>query len=118
MTEIPKNPTSIPQQPQQPQKIEQVKSEVTEEKQADNVAAAEPQTKEITEIKENPADRSAVKVDNLENDLKVFTSNPELAKKALEVAELAQKRYEADNVENAELKALNVGKAFIDEFQK
>ncbi len=115
MTEIPKNPTtSIPQQPQ---KVEQIKPEVTEE-QVQDVAATDVQAKEITEIQENPADRSAVKVDNLENDIKVFTSNPELAKKALEVAELAEKRYKEDGMEDAELKALNVGKAFIEEFQK
>lgn len=115
MTEIPKNPTtSIPQQPQ---KVEQIKPEVVEE-QAQEQAVVEQQTKEITEIQENPADRSAVKVDNLENDIKVFTSNPELAQKALEVAELAEKRYEEAGVENPELKALNVSKAFIEEFQK
>lgn len=115
MTEIPKNPTtSIPQQPQ---KVEQIKTEVTEE-QIQEQPVSDAQSKEITEIKENPADRSAVKVDNLENDIKVFTSNPELAEKALEIAELAEKRYKDNNIEDAELKALNVGKAFIDEFQK
>ena len=115
MTEIPKNPTTSV--PQQPQKIEQIKPEAVEE-QTQEVQPAEVQTKEITEIQENPADRSAVKVDNLENDIKVFTSNPELAEKALEVAELAEKRYAEAGVENPELKALNVSKAFIDEFQK
>lgn len=118
MTEIPKNLTSIPQQPQQSQKVEQVKAL---ENSADEQTAevSEPQTtKEITEIKENPADRSGIKVDNIENDIKIYASNPELAEKALEVIELAEKRYEAAGVEDAELKALNVGKAFIDEFQK
>ena len=76
------------------------------------------EVKEINEIPENPADRSTIKADNLENDLKVFTSNPELAKKALEVVELAEKRYADAGVENPELKALNVGKAFVEEFQK
>ena len=113
MNEIPKNSPSIPQQPQ---KIEQVKTEAVQEPE---VATAEaPATKEINEIPENPADRSTVKADNLENDLKVFTANPELAGKALEVADLAEKRYAEAGVENPELKALNVGKAFIEEFQK
>lgn len=115
MTEIPKNPTTS--FPQQPQKVEQVKTETIEDQQQSS-NTVDAQSKEITEIKENPADRTTVKVDNLENDIKVFTSNPELAKKALEVAELAEKRYEEAGVENAELKALNVSKAFIEEFQK
>ena len=57
-------------------------------------------------------------VDNLENDLKIFAANPDLAQKALEVAELAEKRYAAAGVEQPELKALAVGKTFVEEFQK
>lgn len=113
MNEIPKNSPSIPQQPQ---KIEQVKTDKVQEVETTPVEA--PAAKEINEIPENPADRSTVKADNLENDLKVFTSNPELAEKALEVSEIAAKRYKDAGVENPELKALNVGKAFIEEFQK
>ena len=119
MNEIPKNAQcqSIPQQTQaQAQKVEQVKTEAVQD--AKPTASAEVQTKEIKEIPENPADRSAVKVDNLENDIKVFASNPELAKQALDVAELAEKRYEAAGLENPELRALAVGKAFVEEFQK
>lgn len=115
MTEIQPNQPSIPQQPQ---KIEQVKSEVVQEAQTAPVADGA-QTKEIKEIPENPADRSTVKpADNLEADMKIFTENPELAKKALEVAELAEKRYQEAGIQDAELKALNVGKAFVEEFQK
>ena len=110
MNEIPKN--SIPQQTT---KIEQIKPELIQE---ETPVVAEVQTKEINEIPENPADRSTVKADNLENDLKVFASNPELAAKALEVAELAQKRYAQAGVKDPEMKALNVGKAFVEEFQK
>lgn len=112
MNEIPKNTPAIPQQPQ---KVEPVKVETVQEQQP---VAAEAQAKEIKEIPENPADRSAVKVDNLENDIKVFASNPELAAKALEVAELAEKRYAEAGIENAEVKALAVSKAFVEEFQK
>ena len=113
MTEIQPNQPSIPQQPQ---KIEQVKTDVVPEPQTVPVEA---QVKEINEIPENPADRSTVKpADNLEADMKVFTENPELAKKALEVTELAEKRYTEAGVKDAELKALNVGKAFVEEFQK
>ncbi len=117
MNEIPKNAQgqSIPQQTQA-QKVEQVKTEAVQD--AKPTSSAEVQTKEIKEIPENPADRSAVKVDNLENDIKVFASNPELAKQALDVAELAEKRYEAAGLENPELRALAVGKAFVEEFQK
>lgn len=113
MNEIPKNTPSIPQQTQ---RVEQVKSEVVQE--------AAPQiedtqtTKEITEIPENPANRAGIKADNLENDIKVFAQNPELAEKALEIAELAEKRYQDAGVEDASLKALAVSKAFVEEFQK
>lgn len=111
MTEIPKNTPSIPQQPQKVEQI--VKTDNVQEVAQQPVA----ETKEIKEIPENPADRSAVKVDNLENDIKVFVSNPELAAKALEVAELAEKRYAEAGIENAEVKALAVSKAFVEEFQ-
>lgn len=112
MNEIPKNVTGLPQ----PQKVEQVKVETAQE--TAPAAEQEVQAKEIKEIPENPADRSGVKVDNLENDIKVFAQNPELAAKALEVAELAEKKYQTAGIAEAELKALAVGKAFVDEFQK
>lgn len=112
MNDIPKNGPSIPQQTT---KIEQVKPEAVD---TQTQKPMDVQPKEIKEILENPADRSAVKVDNLENDLKIFASNSELAQKALEVAELAEKRYADAGVEQPELKALTVGKAFVEEFQK
>lgn len=112
MNEIPKNSVAIPQQPQ---KIEPVKPEVITETAPQ---AEEVQTKEITEIPENPANRAGITADNLENDIKVFTQNPELASKALEVAELAEKRYLEAGVPDAQLKALAVSKVFVDEFQK
>ena len=117
MNEIPKNPqgSSIPQQPQT-SKIEQVKTEAVQD--TTQPSTSEVQAKEIKEIPEYPADRSTVQVDNLENDIKVFVSNPELAAKALEIAELAEKRYEDAGVKDPELKALAVGKAFVEEFQK
>lgn len=119
MNDIPKNAQglNIPQQTQQTAKVEQVKPEAVEA-QAQAQAPVDAQSKEIKEIPENPADRSAVKVDNLENDLKIFAANPELAQKALEIAELAEKRYAEEGVEQPELKALAVGKAFVEEFQK
>lgn len=114
MTEI--QPNQLFQQ--QPAKVEQVKTETVQEPQAATPVDTTP-AKEITEIPENPADRSTVKpADNLEADMKIFTENPELAKKALEVAELAEKRYQEAGIQDAELKALNVGKAFVEEFQK
>ena len=112
MNEIPKNSPNIPQQPQ---KVEQVKVETAQEPVQQQVA--ETQTKEIKEIPENPADRTAVKVDNLENDIKLFAANPELAQKALEIAELAEKRYTEAGIENPEVKALAISKAFVEEFQ-
>lgn len=115
MTEISKNPLNIPQTTQT-QKAEQVKNETSAE--TAQTASVEISQKEINEIPENPADRSAVKVDNLENDIKIFAANPELAEKAFEIAELAEKRYQDAGLENPELKALAVGKAFVEEFQK
>lgn len=112
MNEISKNTPSIPQQTQ---KVEQVKLETVQET-APQVEEA--QAKEIKEIHENPADRSVIKADNLENDIKVFVQNPELAEKALEIAELAEKKYADAGIEDASLKALSVGKAFVEEFQK
>ena len=112
MNEIPKNSSNIPQQTQ---KIEQLKNEPIQELSG---SIAEIPQKEITEIPENPADRSAIKVDNLENDMKVFASNPKLAQKAMEVAQLAEQKYKAVGIEQPELKALAVGKAFVEEFQK
>ena len=114
MNEIPKN-TQGPSIPQQPLKVEQVQADTVDS----NVQnAPDVQPREIKEIPENPADRSTIKVDNLENDLKIFAANPELAQKALEVAEVAEKRYADAGVEQPELKALVVGKAFVEEFQK
>ena len=66
MNEIPKNAQgpSIPQQAQaQVQKTEQVKQETVQDVQA--AQQPEVQAKEIKDIPDNPADRSAVKIDNL-----------------------------------------------------
>lgn len=112
MNEIPKNTPGLPQQTQ---KVEQVKAETVQETAPQAEAF---QTKEITEIPENPANRAGITADNLENDIKVFAQNPELASKALEVAELAEKRYSEAGIEDAQLKALAVSKAFVEEFQK
>ena len=116
MNEIPKNAQgpSIPQQAQaQVQKTEQVKTETVQDVQT--AQQPEVQAKEIKDIPDNPADRSAVKI---ENDIKIFAANPELAKQALDIAELAEKKYEAAGIEHPELKALAVSRAFVEEFQK
>ena len=73
MNEIPKNAQG-PSIPQPTSKIEQVKPEAVD---AQTQKPVDVQPKEINEIPENPADRSAVKVDNLENDLKIFAANPD-----------------------------------------
>lgn len=108
--EIPKNTLNIASSVQ--------KSEALVPK-SDSVPAVEPaKTKEINEIPENPADRASIKADNLENDIKTFVSNPELIDKALAITELAAKNYADAGIKDAELKALAVGKAFADEFQR
>ncbi len=57
-------------------------------------------------------------VDSLENDLKTLLDNPELVKKSLAIGEKAEEIYKAEGVEDPHLKALNVAKAFADEFAK
>ena len=118
MTEISNNITGITQQPQQTVKTELVKSAETVAEQ--EIAPTEQaQVTEINEIPDNPADRSTVKpADNIENDIRIFSENEDLAKQALEISELAEKRYTEAGIQDAELKALAVGKAFVDEFQK
>lgn len=113
MNEIQKTTPGVAQQPQQ---IEQVKPEAPVEAQVP-VAQETPQTKEINEIPDNPADRSVVKADTLENDLKTFVDNPELAQKAMEIGELAAQRYTEAGVENPQEKALQVAQAFVQEFK-
>lgn len=112
MNEIPKNNPAIPQQIQ---KVESVKTESIQDM---SEQAAETVQKEIKEIVENPADRATIKHDNLENDIKIFVANPKLAERALEVAKLAEKRYAEAGIENPEMKALAVSRAFVTEFQK
>jgi hypothetical protein len=113
MNEIPKNTPNIPQQSQ---KIELVRNDAVQE------IAPQPaetqQAKEITEIPENPANRAGIRADNLENDIKAFVQNPELAQKALEIGELAEKKYADAGMDDASLRALAVSRAFVDEFQK
>lgn len=112
MNEISKNAPSIPQQKT---KVEQVKTEPVLEP---AVTADDVQVREIKEIPENPADRTSVRVDNIERDIALFVSNPKLAAMAMDIAGLAEKKYTEQNVEFPEIKALAVGRAFIEEFQK
>ena len=55
---------------------------------------------------------------NVDADVQQFVNNPELCAKAMEVGDAAEKLYEAEGDENAPVKALNVTKAFADEFSK
>ena len=54
--------------------------------------------------------------DSLGEDLKTFAANPELVRKSLAVGEKAEENFKKRGVEEANLKALNVEKAFTDEF--
>ncbi len=45
-------------------------------------------------------------------------NNPQLCEQAMEIGELAESRLAAEGDEEAALKALNVEKAFADEFAK
>lgn len=108
--EIPKNTLNVPSA-----KVEQP---VKPEQEAVKPQTAETPAKEIKEIPDNPANRAAVKADNLENDIKIFTANPDLVEKACLVADFAKKKYEEAGLENPEAKALAVSRTFVEEFQK
>jgi hypothetical protein len=113
MNEIQKTTPGVAQQPQQ---IEQVKTEVPQEVQAPVAETVQPE-KEIKEIPDNPADRSVVKPDNLETDLQVLNDNPKLVQAAIEVGDLAAKKYAEAGVENPEEEAARVADAFVKEFK-
>ncbi len=55
---------------------------------------------------------------NINADVQEFMKNPELCAQAMEIGDLAESRYEAQGDSEAALKALNVSKAFTDEFAK
>ncbi len=55
---------------------------------------------------------------NINADVQQFMNNPELCQQAMEIGEMAEARYEAQGDNEAALKALNVEKAFADEFAK
>ncbi|MCM1010450.1 MAG: hypothetical protein NC390_06200 [Fusobacterium sp.] len=55
---------------------------------------------------------------NINADVQQFMNNPELCQQAMEIGEMAEARYEAEGDTEAALKALNVEKAFADEFAK
>ncbi len=55
---------------------------------------------------------------NINEDVQQFMNNPQLCQQAMEIGELAENNYEAQGDGEAALKALNVEKAFLDEFAK
>ena len=55
---------------------------------------------------------------NINDDIEKFCENPGLCKSAMDIGDIAQKLYEEEKDEQAALKALNVSKAFSDEFAK
>ena len=55
---------------------------------------------------------------NINADVQQFMNNPQLCEQAMEIGDLAESRYEAQGDSEAPLKALNVEKAFLDEFAK
>ena len=55
---------------------------------------------------------------NINDDVQQFMNSPQLCAKAMEIGELAEKNYAAQGDVEASLKALNVEKAFTDEFTK
>ena len=96
-----------------------------ETKVVENVAPqSQEQTKEMTQkdLGNVPAaaigQSQVVAADSLENDLKLLLENPALVKKSLTIGEKAEEIFKSEGVEDAHLKALNVAKAFADEFAK
>ena len=55
---------------------------------------------------------------NINDDVEKFTQNPALCKAAMEVGDAAENLLEKEGDAEAPLKALNVAKAFSDEFAK
>ncbi len=55
---------------------------------------------------------------NINDDVQQFMNNPQLCEQAMEIGELAESNYQAQGDSEAALKALNVEKAFLDEFAK
>jgi hypothetical protein len=55
---------------------------------------------------------------NINADVQQFMNNPQLCAKAMEIGEMAESSYAAQGDAEAALKALNVEKAFADEFAK
>lgn len=54
---------------------------------------------------------------NINADVQQFMNNPELCQQAMGIGEMAEARYKAEGDSEAALKALNVEKAFADEFK-
>ena len=57
-------------------------------------------------------------VGNINADVQQFMNNPVLCQQAMEIGDLAESKYQAQGDSEAPLKALNVEKAFLDEFAK
>lgn len=55
---------------------------------------------------------------NINADVQQFMNNPVLCQQAMEIGDLAESKYQAQGDSEAPLKALNVEKAFLDEFAK
>ena len=55
---------------------------------------------------------------NIGDDVENFCTNPSICKAAMEIGDIAETLYEKEGDEEASLKALNVAKAFSDEFAK
>ena len=115
MNEIQKTTPGVGQQTS-PQ-IEPVKQDAPQEVQAPVAETVQPE-KEIKQIPDNVADRSVVKSDNIEGDVKKFVNNPKLAEAAMAVGELAANKYAEVGVENPDERGAQVAAAFMEEFGK
>lgn len=115
MTEI--NPNLKPVQPQVKVNAEQTPTEVPVEETDVKVSEQQMDERSLDKMPQATIGKSQVrKAETIEDDLKQFTQNPEACQKAMEVGEQAQKNLEAKGDEEAALKALNVEKAYVEEF--
>lgn len=55
---------------------------------------------------------------NINADVQQFMNNPQLCEQAMEIGDLAESKYAQQGDSEAALKALNVAKAFTEEFAK
>ena len=114
MTEINPNLNHIPQIKAAPETTgtPSTNEETTEAKQQMNEYS-------LSKMPQATIGQSQVRFEgNVNDDVEKFTQNPSLCKAAMDVGDVAENLLKNEGDDEAPLKALNVAKAFSDEFAK